>query len=377
MKLDERRIFERYPLTATAVLLVGCSIVAALIIRYLPDMGWFGRQLAASLPWMASLGAATGLAALAYVTVRLTQVWPVRLPSGVLRVGPVEPAPTTADAIQPSAKATAADIAIAELEAMVGLSGVKEEINRLGARLRVERMRAEQGLPVTPMSLHMVFCGPPGVGKTVAARALGGIYTAVGTLQRGHVVEVDRERLVAGYVGQTAGKTLKACQEALDGILFIDEAYTLAAGGPNDFGYEAIATILKFMEDHRDRVVVIAAGFPDRMQKFLDSNPGLASRFSRRIDFPAYSTDELLEIFSWLAAQQQFILPSGFDEQLRPWIVAARRRNDWGNARSIRTLLERVREAQALRIAAAPRADLRELTTADLAQGIAMMEEGT
>jgi stage V sporulation protein K len=373
MSTNERTLFERHPLTSMAVVLIGCSLVAALIIRSLPDFGWVGGLLRASLPWIAALAGATAIAGSGYMTLRLARVWPTRLPSGVLRVGSRE-APSEENSLQPSGKASTAEVAIAELEAMVGLTGVKEEINRLGARLRVERMRAEQGLPVTPISLHMVFCGPPGVGKTVAARALGGIYIAVGSLRRGHVVEVDRERLVAGYVGQTAGKTLKACEAALDGILFIDEAYTLAPGGQNDFGHEAITTILKFMEDHRDRIVVIAAGFPDRMNKFLDSNPGLASRFARRIDFPAYSADELLEIFSFLAAQQQFVLPAGFDAELRPWIVEARRYADWGNARSIRTLLERVREAQAVRIAAAQHSDLRELTIGDLAQGIAMME---
>lgn len=374
MNTNERTIFERHPLSSMAVLLIGCSLVAALIIRAIPDFGWVGGLLRAGLPWIASLAAATAIAGVAYMSLRLARVWPTRLPSGVWRVGPPE-APTEENGLQPNAKASSAEVAIAELEAMVGLTGVKEEIHRLGARLRVERMRAEQGLPVTPISLHMVFCGPPGVGKTVAARALGGIYTAVGSLRRGHVVEVDRERLVAGYVGQTAGKTLKACEAALDGILFIDEAYMLAPGGQNDFGHEAITTILKFMEDHRDRIVVIAAGFPERMNKFLDSNPGLASRFARRIDFPAYSIGELLEIFSFLAAQQQFVLPAGFDEELRPWIVAARRREDWGNARAIRSLLERVREAQALRIAEAPSSDLRELTIGDLAQGIEMMED--
>ena len=374
MKTNERSLFERHPLSSMAVLLIGCTLVAALIVRDLPDFAWFGRLLRASLPLLFLLSAVALVAGIAYMTYRLVRVWPVRLPSGVLRVGPIE-APQSDEAGLQHGKATAAEVAIAELEAMVGLTGVKDEISRLAARLRVERMRAEQGLPVTPISLHMVFCGAPGVGKTVAARALGGIYTAVGSLRRGHVVEVDRERLVAGYVGQTAIKTLKACEAALDGILFIDEAYTLTGGGPGDYGHEAISTILKFMEDHRDRIVVIAAGFPKPMNKFLDSNPGLASRFARRIDFPEYDIDELLEIFSFLAAQQQFVLPAGFDAELRPWIVTARRGADWGNARAIRSLLERVREAQALRIAAAPHSDLRELTMGDLARGIAMMDE--
>jgi SpoVK/Ycf46/Vps4 family AAA+-type ATPase len=266
------------------------------------------------------------------------------------------------------------DRAIAELEAMVGLAPVKEEINRLSARLQVDRRRREQGLPVTPMSLHMIFTGPPGVGKTVAARTLGAIYAAVGVLRGGHVVEVDREGLVAGYIGQTATKTLDRCREALNGILFIDEAYSLASGGIGDFGQEAISTIIKFMEDNRDRIVVIVAGYPEKMRRFLDSNPGLASRFTRRIEFPPYDEEELLEIFARIAAREHLRLPTGFELRVRPWLAATRQQENWGNARSMRTLVDRVREAQATRIAGDMNANLSELSLGDIDRAVQMME---
>jgi SpoVK/Ycf46/Vps4 family AAA+-type ATPase len=243
----------------------------------------------------------------------------------------------------------------------------------------VERRRREQGLPVTPMSLHMVFAGPPGVGKTVVARTLGSIYESVGALRKGHVVEVDREALVAAYIGQTASKTLDRCKEALNGILFIDEAYSLTQSGTGtaDFGQEAVSTILKFMEDNRDRIVVIVAGYPDRMRQFIDSNPGLSGRFTRRINFPAYSEDELVEIFTRMGVQEHLRFPAGFEARIRPWIAGAMRQGDWGNARSMRTLVERVREMQAVRLAADATADLTEVTLADIELTIEAMERSS
>jgi len=258
--------------------------------------------------------------------------------------------------------------AIEDLEAMVGLVPVKREVNGLIARLQVEQKRRAQGLPTAPLSLHMVFTGPPGVGKTEVARALGDIYRALRALRVGHLVEVQRSDVVAGYIGQTAPKMLEKCNQALDGILFIDEAYTLAGtpGSSGDFGREAIDTLLKFMEDHRDRIMVIVAGYPNEMRRFIDSNPGLAGRFTKTIDFPRYNADDLCEILRRMAAKQHFTLPENFPARIKPWITERSRADDWANAREMRTLLEKAREAQAMRIATNPSADLSRIEIADL-----------
>jgi SpoVK/Ycf46/Vps4 family AAA+-type ATPase len=262
--------------------------------------------------------------------------------------------------------------AIEVLELMVGLVPVKREVNTLIARLQVERKRKEQGLPVTPMSLHIVFTGPPGVGKTEVARALGDIYRSLKALRSGHLVEVARADLVAGFIGQTAPKMLEKCREALDGILFIDEAYTLAGtpGAEGDFGREAIDALLKFMEDHRDRIMVIVAGYPNEMRRFIDANPGLAGRFTKTIEFPKYSAQDLCEILQRMAAKQHFALPDDFASKITPWINERSRAEDWANAREMRTLLEKAREAHAARIAADPNADLSRIELADLGRAI-------
>nr|WP_083794945.1 AAA family ATPase [Bradyrhizobium sp. ORS 278] len=257
------------------------------------------------------------------------------------------------------------DQALDRLEQMIGLTAVKQEVNALMSSLEVERVRREQGLAVAPISRHMVFTGPPGVGKTEVARALGEIYRCLHVLRKGHLVETDRSGLVAGYVGQTAAKTLDKCREALDGILFIDEAYALARSG-NDFGQEAIDTLLKFMEDNRDRIVVIVAGYGSEMPRFIASNPGLASRFTKTIAFPSYSASELAAILRVMSEQQNFILPDDLSSRLDPWLDVGMRQPSWGQAREMRTLLERAREAQATRIAGDPSADVRRLTLADI-----------
>ncbi len=259
--------------------------------------------------------------------------------------------------------------ALEKLDAMVGLAPVKEEIKRLSARLKVEQKRRQQGLPITAVSQHMVFTGPPGVGKTEVARVIGEIFCALKVLRKGHLVETDRAGLVAGYVGQTALKTLDKCREALDGILFIDEAYALAAGvggSGYDPGKEAIDTILKFMEDNRDRVVVIVAGYPNEMNRFIGSNPGLSSRFTRTINFPSYSAADLCEILKRMATQQKFSLPDDFATTLAPWIEERSKAQDWGNARSMRTLLEKARESQAIRISSDANPDLSRIEAVDL-----------
>ncbi len=257
------------------------------------------------------------------------------------------------------------DQALDRLEEMVGLESVKEEVNKLMSALEVERLRREQGLVIAPISRHMVFSGPPGVGKTEVARALGEIYRSLTVLRKGHLVETDRSGLVAGYIGQTAPKTLDKCREALDGILFIDEAYSLARPG-NDFGQEAIDTLLKFMEDNRDRIVVIVAGYPNEMQRFINSNPGLSSRFTKTIEFPPYAANELAAILRVMAKRQNFVLPDDLESSLAPWLKVGMRDKSWGQAREMRTLLERAREAQATRIAHDPSGDVRQLAMTDI-----------
>ena len=222
----------------------------------------------------------------------------------------------------------------------------------------------------------MVFAGPPGVGKTVVARLYGSILRDLGVLEKGHLIETDRAGLVAGYVGQTALKTKAVVAEALDGVLFIDEAYSLVARseGTNDsFGLEAVDALLKEMEDNRDRLVVIVAGYPEQMQRFVASNPGLPSRFTKTIRFNGYSADELLAIVHSSVQRDGLHTDPLSDEAIRNFFVRASGRQDFGNARTARTLIERAREAQARRIAphlASGNVDLAELTQGDIQAAI-------
>ena len=275
---------------------------------------------------------------------------------------PASPAP------EPEPEDTATlDEVLAELDALVGLDGVKAEVHRQAQVLRVAKLRDEAGIANPDITRHLVFTGNPGTGKTTVGRFLARIYRALELLDKGHLVETDRSGLVAGYEGQTAIKVVEVVKTGIGGVLFIDEAYSLVSG---DFGQEAIDTLNKAMEDHRDDLVVIVAGYAAPMSEFLDANPGLRSRFPKTIDFPDYTDDELVRIFEHLCGKSDYVATDAVVERVRAAVAATPRGPGFGNGRFVRNCFDAAVVAQAwrLRDVAEPTVEqLRELLPEDIA----------
>jgi SpoVK/Ycf46/Vps4 family AAA+-type ATPase len=245
-----------------------------------------------------------------------------------------------------------------ELNSLVGLEKVKKDVNSLINLVQIRKLRAERGIKQPAMSLHLVFSGNPGTGKTTVARLLSKIYHEIGLLTKGHLIETDRSGLVGGYVGQTAIKTKDVINQAMGGILFIDEAYSLASTSENDYGREAIDTLLKAMEDNRDDLIVIVAGYPELMDRFLHSNPGLESRFNKFIYFDDYDDTQLYEIFMLMCEDASLKLDDMVEEYLRQYFkkMYETRSKNFANGRSVRNFFEEVLTAQANRLA--PKKDI-------------------
>ena len=240
---------------------------------------------------------------------------------------------------------------LAELDSYVGMDAIKTEVRSLINMVQVYKLRREHDLPTTDMSLHMVFSGNPGTGKTTVARIMSRIYHSLDILSKGQLVEVDRSGLVAGYVGQTALKTQKVIEKAMGGVLFIDEAYALNGKSENDFGQEAIDTILKAMEDHRDDLGVIVAGYTELMDRFIHSNPGLESRFNRFLMFEDYTPEQMVAIFKMQCKKGCYVLAQGTEELVRDFIAEESADDSFGNARGVRNLFEHILVAQNNRLA--------------------------
>ncbi|MDO5592160.1 MAG: AAA family ATPase, partial [Bacillota bacterium] len=242
-----------------------------------------------------------------------------------------------------------------DLNELIGLTGIKHDVRELYDFTKIQKLRKDAGMKTVPVSMHLVFTGNPGTGKTTVARILARLYKQIGVLSTGQLVECDRSGLVAGYVGQTAVKTQKKIEEAMGGVLFIDEAYSLARSADHgtDFGQEAIDTILKAMEDHRDEFVVIVAGYTKPMETFIHSNPGLQSRFNKFIEFPDYTVDELLAIFDLNCRKYEYVPDPEAREQVKTLLMLrkAQMPENFANAREVRNLFETIITNQARRIA--------------------------
>lgn len=278
--------------------------------------------------------------------------WPA--PFAPAATSPEETAAATSGAAHASATEGDLDELLHEMGQLIGLERVKQDVASLVKLMRMVQRREAAGLAAPPLSRHLVFAGNPGTGKTTVARLYGRILAAVGLLERGHLVEADRSALVGEYVGHTGPKTQRVFQEAMGGVLFIDEAYSLApvgnAGG-NDFAQEAVATLVKLMEDHRDSVVVIVAGYPAEIEHFIDSNPGLSSRFNRTLLFEDYGTEDLVRIVERHAASHQYELTDAARELLIGYFSHLPRDGRFGNGRSARQIFQAMTERQAYRVA--------------------------
>ena len=269
----------------------------------------------------------------------------------------------------------------AELATYIGLENIKQEVSNLINMATVYKLRREHELPTVDMSLHMVFSGNPGTGKTMIARLMGRIYKSLGILSKGQLVEVDRSQLVAGYVGQTAIKTAEVIEKAKGGVLFIDEAYSLTDKDGNDFGDEAIETILKAMEDNRDDLVVIVAGYIELMEDFINSNPGLESRFNRYLHFDDYTLDEMLQIFEMQCKKGCYTMDDEAKAAVKEYIRTESEADDnFGNARGVRNCFENVLVEQNNRLAAMEnitKEDLMQIKAIDIKKASGTAEEIT